>query len=468
MSHYIFYDFETTGISHAYDQVLQFAAIVTDENLNEIEDATINIRCKLLPHIIPSPMALAVTNVSPDLLINEQRTHREFMHEIQEWAERWSPAIFWGYNSIKFDENMMRYGLYQTLHAPYLTNTNGNLRGDVMRLAHAAFLFNPDALETPLNQKNKPVFKLGIFAQANGIEFNEAEAHDALYDVRKTIEVADLIKQSVPEVWSAMTSNTRKGPTLEFIKNKNFFATGDLFFNNPYRWIMSYCGRNEKNPNQLAVFDLTYPPEDYINLTTDELIEVLGGSPKVIRSVKINAQPFTMDHNLVSETFWEKIDIDLEEAEQRALVIKENEQFQARVGEALANRFEDEEPSENVEEKIYDGFPSANDKTLMIKFHSSSPEERLAMIREFSDQRYQQIARRLVYADSPELLDDNTRLEMDAWVAERLSTNEDVPWRTLPEAFLELEDLKRARGESDDLLLEIEEYLTGIANRIAA
>ncbi|XAT58235.1 hypothetical protein GN241_13255 [Rhodobacteraceae bacterium IMCC1335] len=33
MSRYVFYDFETTGISPAFDHPLQFAAIVTDEHL---------------------------------------------------------------------------------------------------------------------------------------------------------------------------------------------------------------------------------------------------------------------------------------------------------------------------------------------------------------------------------------------------------------------------------------------------
>ena len=34
---YLFYDIETTGLNKAFDQVLQFAAIRTDRQLNEIE-----------------------------------------------------------------------------------------------------------------------------------------------------------------------------------------------------------------------------------------------------------------------------------------------------------------------------------------------------------------------------------------------------------------------------------------------
>ena len=55
---FAFYDFETTGTSPAFDQPIQFAAILTDDDLNQIE--RVNIRCRLSPHILPSPWAMVV------------------------------------------------------------------------------------------------------------------------------------------------------------------------------------------------------------------------------------------------------------------------------------------------------------------------------------------------------------------------------------------------------------------------
>ena len=63
---YVFYDTETTGVATAFSQILQFAAIKTDDELNEIE--RFEVRCRLLPHIIPSPEALLVTRISPETL----------------------------------------------------------------------------------------------------------------------------------------------------------------------------------------------------------------------------------------------------------------------------------------------------------------------------------------------------------------------------------------------------------------
>ena len=59
---YIFYDTETTGKVTAFDQILQFAAIKTDAELNVLD--TFDVRCRLLPYIVPSPGALLVTGTT--------------------------------------------------------------------------------------------------------------------------------------------------------------------------------------------------------------------------------------------------------------------------------------------------------------------------------------------------------------------------------------------------------------------
>jgi exodeoxyribonuclease-1 len=56
---FIFYDTETSGLSSAFDQILQFAAIRTDDDLNET--GRFEIRSRLLPYVVPSPQAMLVT-----------------------------------------------------------------------------------------------------------------------------------------------------------------------------------------------------------------------------------------------------------------------------------------------------------------------------------------------------------------------------------------------------------------------
>jgi hypothetical protein len=76
MTSFVFYDTETTGTDTAFDQILQFAAIQTDENLRELD--RFEIRCRLLPHVVPAAGALIATGVSPRLLTDSALpTHYE-------------------------------------------------------------------------------------------------------------------------------------------------------------------------------------------------------------------------------------------------------------------------------------------------------------------------------------------------------------------------------------------------------
>ena len=45
---YVFYDLETTGRSSAWDQIIQVAAILTDESLKIIEKYEENVELNLL------------------------------------------------------------------------------------------------------------------------------------------------------------------------------------------------------------------------------------------------------------------------------------------------------------------------------------------------------------------------------------------------------------------------------------
>ena len=47
---YVFYDVETSGLSPEFDQIFQFAAVVTNYDFNEID--TVDIRVKRRPHIV--------------------------------------------------------------------------------------------------------------------------------------------------------------------------------------------------------------------------------------------------------------------------------------------------------------------------------------------------------------------------------------------------------------------------------
>ena len=148
-------------------------------------------------------------------------------------------------------------------------------------------------------------------------------------------------------------------------------------------------------------------------------------------------------------------------------IIRGDTDFQARVGQALALRFADQEPSPHVEKRIYDGFPSRNDQALMEKFHRVEWTDRAAIAAQIDDTRLSEFAFRLVYFENPQLLPAEKSAELKTWLAERIMTDDDdVPWMTVPKAMRETDEmLTDAKGDEASLLLEVKEYLFELADR---
>jgi exodeoxyribonuclease-1 len=256
---FVFYDTETTGTQTAFDQILQFAAIRTDGNFNELD--RFEIRCRLLPHIVPSPSAMWVTGVSVAQLTDPNLpSHYEMVRAIRERLEEWSPAVFMGYNSLTFDEQLLRQALFQTLHSPYLTNTNGNCRADVLRIMQATSVFAPNAMAFPIGDKGQTVFRLDSLAPING--FDHADAHDALADVEATIHLCKLLSERNGNLWSACARLSRKAFVLDFIRKNTTFCLTEFYFSRPYSWLVTPIGRTAGNGNEILAFDLANDPAE--------------------------------------------------------------------------------------------------------------------------------------------------------------------------------------------------------------
>ncbi len=461
---YVFYDTETTGTETAFDQILQFAAIRTDDDLNEVD--RFNIRCRLLPHIVPSPGALRATRVTPAMLTDPALpSHYEAIRQIRAKLLEWSPATFIGFNSIQFDENLLRQAFFQTLHPTYLTNTNGNARADVMRVAHAASVYAPDIISVPINDSGKETFRLELLAPANG--YNHDEAHEAMADVEATIYMARFARDRAPEIWRAMDRATAKNAVKEQVAAQSMFSLTERYFGRTFSWLVTPCGQNPEYDGQLAVFDLYYDPDDYLSLSAEELADVLGARQKPIRSLRTNGQPIMMPADAAPEAT-KALAVPPDELSRRVAVIQGDPNFRARVGQAQALRFADEEPSPYVEERIYDGFPDAADQALMEQFHNVDWADRAVLADRIDDPRLSEFTWRLIYFERPDLLPAAKAAELGAWRAERVLADEGaVPWMTIEKALRETDDfLANATGDEAALLGEVKDYLYDLAERL--
>lgn len=181
---YLFYDIETTGLNRAFDQVLQFAAIRTDRQLNEIDRHTTTVQ--LRPDVIPSPGAIITNRISIDDLksgLCEFDAIRQ-IHQLMNQAE----TISLGYNSLGFDDEFLRFAFHRNLLPPYTHQyLHGCRRMDLLPITVMFWLYRREALIWP-QINSKPSLKLEHISEAN--QLVSGAPHDATVDVVATVELA--------------------------------------------------------------------------------------------------------------------------------------------------------------------------------------------------------------------------------------------------------------------------------------
>ena len=417
-----------------------------------------------------SPEALLVNRVTPAMLTDSRLvSYYEALRAVRAKFVEWSPAVFIGYNSISFDEDFLRQGFFQTLQPVYLTNTTGNARGDMMRVVHATAIYAPSVLKIPTNENGEPIYKLDRLAPANG--YTSAGQHEAMADVRATLFLARLVRKKAVAIWETMARWTRKQSVIEFLEQEEAVWHSRVFGRNKaYSGRVTYCGRNSERDSQLAVFDLQFDPQEVLRLSVQKLIMVLNRSPKKIRVLAANRQPILMPCD-TRPCVSVPTKVSAREVERRISSIRSSTGFRQRVSKALAGLYGEEEPSTFVEQRIYGRFATPDDEEIMQKFHSSSWDDRVELLRGLEDERARELGQRVVYLEQPEALPKSLRARLDAWLAERiLNSDPEVPWMTVPKALAEVDRLIAGTKEPADrkFLKDVKMFLGDLPRRRSA
>ena len=195
---FFWYDYETSGRDYAKDRVMQFGGLRTDAELNPIGEPMM-LYCKLSLDTLPEPGACLIHGLSPQRVARDGMSEPEFAARIHaEFAKPGTCAC--GYNNIGFDDHFTRHMLFRNFYDPYRHEwERGNSRWDlldVMRMWHAT---RPEGLQWPVDENGgHPSFKLEMLARANDIAL---DAHDALSDVKATVELARRLRAAQPKLF---------------------------------------------------------------------------------------------------------------------------------------------------------------------------------------------------------------------------------------------------------------------------
>ena len=460
---YVFYDFETSGLNYYFDQPIQLAAKLVDENFNVLDE--FNEKCRLRDGVIPSPIAVLITKTNLDDLNNKQSFY-EFMDKVHNKFTSWSPAIFIGYNNINFDEKFLRSSFYQSLYAPYLTNTNKNSRSDLFKIILSICNLNKPYLNIPIDKKNgKKSLKLEKLAEDNNIihEF----AHDAMSDVDATIDLANIIRKNEPELWDYTMIFRSHVNVNEFIQDNDICILPPTTSTGKYIPVC-FVTSNPDNAKEMIFYNLDEEvTDDVINSRTRSIGGLLKS--RILKKVKSNDYPIFLQEKHLNEeqrkTFIENKKL----YENKLDLIKSSSNFVMNINQYLVDQLADYQidsrdyssASEHVDEMLYNGFTGPSDWAKVKELNIlKDSQEIFSKLETLEDKRLIELYKRKLYSDKRDILTRESINKHKSYIAEKISTDADkIPWTTLSKARAEL-----TRALDDERFLNMEDEFKKIEN----
>ena len=447
------WDIESSSASTDFGSIIEIGGILVDENFKEKD--RFNLRCRLPEGEIPQAMALIVNKTSIKQLTQVNLSHYQMLGEIEKIFKRWSPAIFLGWSNIGFDDEMIRKEFFKGIRYPYITNASPNKRHDGINIARAAYAVDQNVLETEINEKNNPVFKLESLGRMNG--FDSAGAHSALFDASLTSKVLGLIKRKQPETWNEFLRTSNKIETETIIKKENIFTLNEYFYGKSRLYLVSPLHQNHCiHPIYQwgQAIDLRVDIEPLLNMSVNELKAEMKKTPKFLRTIRSNKAPIILNkkYGMQAEPY---NTMDKELINKRSKMIKENETFSRKILTVLREIAEDKEQSKNqediyAEESIYTKFTSNKDTALFPKWHAADWKDKLNLLSKFEDERLHGFGKKIIFQEAPEVLPKDIRKNIERGIAKRILSNGKEKWWTVATCFTEIDTLRDKYSDQND------------------
>ncbi|MDH2998136.1 exodeoxyribonuclease I [Pasteurellaceae bacterium LFhippo2] len=420
---FFIYDFESFGINTATDRPAQFAGIRTDRNFNIIGEPVM-FYCKQTPDYLPSPEAVMVTGITPQLCNQQGLSEPEFSKRIHAEFSQPNTCIM-GYNNIRYDDEMTRYTFFRNFFDPYEYSwRNGNSRWDLLDVVRACYALRPDGIEWAYDDEGMPSFKLENLTKANGIAHENA--HDAMSDVYATIAMAKLLKEKQPKLFNYFFENRGKKALEKLVDTGEMtplvHVSGMLGnYRGNTAWIVPIAW-HPTNQNAVIVCDLAGNIDDLFTEDSevlrsrlytkkDELIEQ-GINPVPLKLVHINKCPILAPAKTLLPENAERLGIDRPACLENLKRLKAQKSL---IREKITAIFEEQEPfqaSDNVETTLYSGFFEDSDKNNMAILRELKPTELANHALKFKDERVEKLLFNYRARHYPETL---TRAEQVKW-----------------------------------------------------
>ncbi|GAB1595991.1 exodeoxyribonuclease I [Lysobacter claricitrinus] len=429
-SSFLFYDLETFGACFRRSRIAQFAAIRTDANLQQVDDE-ISFFVKPADDLLPSPTATLITGITPQHALEHGVNEADAFARIHEQMMRPGTCTA-GYNSLRFDDEFIRHGLFRNFYDPYEREwRGGNCRWDlldVMRLAHA---LRPDGMQWVYRDDGTPSFTLEGLANANGVRIGDA--HEALSDVRALIGLGQRLRSAQPRLWDYCLKLRDKrfaGSLLDVAALTPVLHVSQRF---PASRLCAApvipLTMHPRIGNRVVVFDLAQDPDALLSLDADAIAERLyvrqdalpeGVERVALKEVHLNRCPALVAWDHLRPADFDRLRIDVARVERNAARIRERAPEIAekarRVFAAMPER-----AAADSDASLYDGFLPDADRLRFPDVRGTPAHQLHGVDFHFTDARLPELLFRYRARNWPDSLVDDERERWNAYLRERLA-----------------------------------------------
>ena len=452
---YLFYDLETSGLCESFDQIFRFACIITDENLNEVNRHEISI--KLRADVIPSPRALAITRLSLDD-ISDGICEYEALIQIHNLFNK-PNQINIGYNSIRFDNTMLRLGFYRNLLDPYTHQyKNNSYRADVMNINLIYYLYKHDVLKW----SNDRPLKLENINNKNNLF--DGKSHDAMVDVEVTTELARRLRDYDSRIWEYLINGFIKNNDKSRLNNLPRLTINDqdyipgVYSDISLGYASNCCcaalfiGQHKYYKNQSLWMKIDYPD-------ISQLFNGSDSSPRIIRR-KDGEPGFVMPWN---QSYYHVIGEDrIENTKNNMIWLSENqESLEKFINKQIDSKY-DEQDSTDLDGSIYSGgLFSDHEILLMNSFHNKTGDERKDFLLNLEESRIKKLGLRILFRNFPELLDSTTNKDIITQITQLEAVSiKGTPRRTPKEAINKINEILIDNDYDEEQIKILHNYLS--------
>jgi exodeoxyribonuclease-1 len=471
---FLWHDYETFGANPIADRPAQFAAIRTDEELNPIEEPVVWY-CAPSNDVLPHPMACLITGITPQEATQKGVVETEFAQNILDEMSRPGTCSA-GYNSIRFDDVITRHLLYRNLRDAYEREyRNGNSRWDLIDLARMCFALRPDGIEWPMHEPGKPSFRLEDLSSANRIAHEGA--HDALVDVRATIDLARMIKNAQPRLfeWSLqMRTYNQVARLLDTVEPKPVLhSSSRIPATHGCTAMMLPLAVLPGRPKSVIAFDLSADPTPLIRESADVIHDLVftptadmpeGIERLPLKAIHGNHVPMLAPLGTLTGVDTDRIMMDPERCKEHARILLASlDTVREKVTDVFSASRSEFSESSDPDRMLYSGdFFSSADRHLMNKILQVPSAQLGGHLWSFQDNRLPLMLFRFRARNYPDTL---SMEESRAWDTDRrirLIETEDPDYFTF-EAFRvsvsELREQKKNDPESQKILDQLESWV---------